>query len=241
VRTSGLLAIVLVVIGISSLLGVYLYEGYGLRPNQQSQYPSSPQQYPPGTTGGYGGGGGYGGMMGQGTESDGQPITIEQEIQTVQNTPSYAEVIPNNNTVIFESQKFNLFVLALMPDKSVNITGRQPPSYATDDVFVIYGLINPTLVIRSGSSVQFTVVNLDNDMFHNLVVSAYGPPYGSMSMQGMMSGSWMPYLPPADYSQGSAPEYSYTLTLSQPGTSWYICTYPGHAESGMYGKIIVTS
>ena len=179
--------------------------------------------------------------MGQGTESNGQPITIERAIQTMQNTPSYAEVIPNNNTVIFESQKFNVFVLALMPDKAVNITGRQPPSYATDDVFVIYGLINPTLVIRSGSSVQFTVVNLDDDMFHNLVVSAYGPPYGSMSMQGMMSGNWMPYLPPADYSQSSAPEYSNTLTLSQPDTLWYICTYPGHAESGMYGKIIVTS
>ena len=128
-----------------------------------------------------------------------------------------------------------------MPDKAVNITGRQLPSYATDDVFVIYGLIKPTIVVRSGASVQFTVVNLDDDMYHNLVVSMYGPPYGYMSMQGMMSGYWMPYLPPADYGQGSAHEYSYTLTLNQPGTLWYICTYPDHAESGMYGQLIVTS
>ena len=128
-----------------------------------------------------------------------------------------------------------------MPDEAVNITGSQPPSYATDDVFVIYGLINPTLVMRSGASVQFTVVNLDDDMYHNLAVSTYGPPYGYMSMQGMMSGDWMPYLPPADYGQGSAHEYSYTLTLNQPGTLWYICTYPDHAESGMYGRIIVAS
>jgi rusticyanin len=190
--------------------------------------------------GGYGSG--YGGMMGQGTGavSMGQPVTIEQAIQAMRDIPSYARVSSSNNTVVFESGQFKVFVLALMPDKAVNITGRQPPSYATDDVFVVYGLINPTLVVHSGASVQFTVVNLDDDMYHNLVVSAYGPPYGYMSMQGMMSGYWMPYLPPADYSHGSAHEYSYALTLNQPGTLWYICTYPEHAQSGMYGKIIVT-
>jgi rusticyanin len=101
-------------------------------------------------------------------------------------------------------------------------------------------LINPTLVIPSGAVVQFTVVNLDDDMYHNLVVSSYGPPFGYMSMQGMMSGNWMPYLPPADYAQGSAQEYSYALQLNQPGTFWYVCTYPGHAQSGMYGRLIVT-
>lgn len=189
--------------------------------------------------GGYGSG--YSGMMGQGTVSLGQPITIEQAIQTMRNTPSYARVDPSNNTIVFESQQFTVYVLALMPDKAVNITGRQPPSYATDDVFVVYGLINPTLEMRSGASVQFTVVNLDDDMNHNLVISTYGPPYSYMAMQGMMSGYWTPYLPPANYSQGSAHEYSYTLTLSEPGTLWYICTYPDHAQSGMYGKIVVTS
>jgi plastocyanin len=60
-------------------------------------------------------------------------------------------------------------------------------------------------------------------------------------MQGMMSGTWMPYLPPADYGQGSAHEYSYTFTLSQSGTAWYLCTYPDHAESGMYGTITITN
>jgi rusticyanin len=147
----------------------------------------------------------------------------------------------SNNTVVFESRQFTVFVLALSPDRAVNLTGKQPPSYATDDVFVIYGLINPTIVVRPGASVQFTVVNLDDDVYHNLVVSTYGPPYGYMSMRGMMSGDWMPYLPPANYSQDSAHEYSYTLTLNQPGTLWYSCTYPDHAESGMYGQLIVTN
>jgi rusticyanin len=244
-KNSTILAIVLLVIGIGSLFGVFLYGGYGLWSNQQVVSRQPPQQqYPPAFMGGYGGGNGYGygGMMGQGpgTASVGQPVTIEQAIQTMQTIPSYARVIPNNNTIIFESQQFSVFALALMPDKAVNLTGRQPPSYATDDVFVIYGLINPTIIMPSGASVQFTVVNLDDDMYHNLVVSVYGPPYGYMSMQGMMSGGWMPYLPPADYSEGSAHEYSYTLTMNEPGTLSYICTYPEHAESGMYGKIIVT-
>ena len=243
-RNSSLLAIVLLIVGVGSLLGAFLYEGYSLRASQQaalqqSQLPSLQQPYLPGTMGGYGGG--YSGMMGQGTVSNGQPVTIEQAIQTMRNIPSYAKVIPSNNTIVFESRQFNVFVLALMPDKAVNITGRQMPSYATDDVFVIYGLINPTIVVKSGASLQFTVVNLDDDMYHNLVVSTYGPPYGYMSMQGMMSGDWMPYLPPANYSQGSAHEYSYTLTLNQPGTLWYICTYPDHAQSGMYGQLIVTN
>jgi len=236
-RNSSLLAIVLVVIGIGSLLGALLYEGYSLRSNRQTV---SQQQYPPGMMGGYGSG--YGGMMGQGNGaiSNGQPITIEQAIQTMRSVPSYARVIPRNNTLVFESRQFDVFVLALMPDEAVNLTGRQPPSYATDDVFVICGLINPTIIIPSGASVQFTVANLDDDMYHNLVISTYGPPYGYMSMQGMMHVYWMPYLPPADYTQGSAYEYSYTLTMNQPGMFWYICTYPDHAESGMYGTIIVT-
>jgi rusticyanin len=189
--------------------------------------------------GGYGNG--YGEMMRQGTVSEGQPVTIQQAVQVMRSTPSYARVFSSNNTVVFDSQWFSVFVLALMPDKAVNLTGKQLPSYSTDDVFVIYGLINPTLIVRAGALVQFTVMNLDDDMYHNLVVSSYGPPYGYESMQGMMSGYWMPYLPPADYSQGSAHEYSYAMPLNQLGMFWYICTYPGHAESGMYGSIIVAS
>ena len=134
-KSSSLLAIVLVVIGIGSLLGAFVYEGYILRSyNQQA---ALQQQYPSGMMSGYVTG--YGGMMGQGTGavSLGQPITIEQAIQTMRNVPSYAEVIPSNNTIVFESRQFTVFVVAIMPDRAVNLTGRQPPNYATDDVFVI--------------------------------------------------------------------------------------------------------
>jgi len=242
VRTITILALVLVIIGVGSFLGSLTYQAYSERREyaawQPLQYPFS-QTYPPEMMGG-GIGNGYSGMMGQGA-SPGELVTIGQAIHMMQSIPSYVRVIPSNNTLVFESQQFTVPVLAVMSDEAVNITGTQPPAYATDDVFVIYGLINPTLVMRSGTSVQFTVVNLDDDMYHNLVLSRYGPPYGYMTMQGMMSDNWMPYLPPADYNQNSAHEYSYALTLNQPGTLWYLCSYPDHAESGMYGRIMLTS
>jgi rusticyanin len=242
-RNMPLLAVLLVVIGLGSLLGGFVYMSFAAKSIRQTAWQQS--QYPPAQGFQQGPMGGYGGMMGagmgQGSISTGQSVGIQQAVQMMRSIPAYAKVISSNNTVVFDSNDFSVVVLALMPDEAVNLTGTQPPSYATDDVFVIYGLINPTLIVRSGASIQFTVVNLDDDMYHNLVVSSQGPPYGYMSMQGMMSGNSMPYLPPANYSQNSAHEYSYTLTLNQPGTLWYICTYPEHAESGMYGRIIVTT
>jgi rusticyanin len=185
------------------------------------------------------------GMMGQGMgqwmSTPGQSISIQAAIQAMHSVPSYAKVISNTKTVTLDSQAVSIVALAMMPDKAVNLTGTERPSYSTGDVFVIDGLINPRLMIPAGASVQFTVVNLDDDMYHNLVVSAYGPPYPYMTMGAMMSGGYRtPFLPPADYSQAVAHEYSYTLSFNQPGTLWYLCTYPSHAESGMYGEITVT-
>jgi len=179
------------------------------------------------------------GMMG----AQGQIIPVDQAIQMMKDVPSYADVIASNNTIIFRgSQNIGIVALAIMPDKAISLTGRRPPSYSTGDVFVIDGLINPTLVMPAGASVHFTVVNLDDDMYHNLVVSSISPPYPYMAMQGMMSSyDWMPFLPPTDYSQGTAHEYSYSLTLSSPAPLWYLCTYPGHAQMGMYGEIEVVN
>lgn len=190
----------------------------------------------------------FGGMIGM-MAVQGQTIQVDQAIQMMRDIPTYANVIASNNTIIFHgSQSIRLVALAIMPDGAVNLTGIHPPSYSIDDVFVVYGLINPTLVIPRGTSVQLTVVNLDDDMYHNVAISSIGPPYPYMAMQGMMisqqsQGAWistMPFLPPANYNQGITHEYSYNLTLSSPATLWYLCVYPGHAQTGMYGKLMVT-
>jgi rusticyanin len=169
--------------------------------------------------------------------TQGQTVSVQQAIQMMHNTPSYAKVISHNNTIIFGSKNTNVLALAMGRDTAINLTAIQPPSYSKGDVFVIDGLINPTLVIPKGTSVQFTVINLDNDMNHNLAISSASPPYPYMAMMSSMSGM-MSFLPPTN--QGSAHEYSYTLTLDQSGNLWYLCTYPSHAQDGMYGKILVT-
>ena len=227
----------------------------------------------------YASSGGFSGMMGNGAGSwwqgmmgsyfSIQTVSISDVINDMHNPPSNANIIKSNDTIVFTgSQNVTILAIGMMPDKATNLTGMIPPSYASDDVFVIYGLIDPTLVIPSGARVNLIFANLDDDMYHNFVVTSLAPPYYYMPMQGMMfsnSSTWyggmmgggmmggfgsssnpifgttMPLLSPADYGQGTAYYYTSTFNLySYSANYWYICTYPGHAQSGIYGRILVT-
>ena len=172
---------------------------------------------------------------------------INQVIKEVTQVPSYAHVYPGNNTIVFTSKNIDLLVVAMMGDDAEKMFDSTPPPYAHGDVFIIYGLINPTLVIPAGATVHVTFVNLDDDMYHNFAITTVPPPYpynvmpyiamyGGMGPQMML---YMRWLPPANYRAGYAYGYEYTFTVPEPGTYWYLCTYPGHAEGGMYGEIIV--
>lgn len=156
--------------------------------------------------------------------------------------PDSAQVSKENNTIFFPSQSVSIVPLSFMTEGAMNFTGAAPPSYARDDAFVIGKMIDPTLVIKSGAVLNVTSINLDDDMSHNFVIMTSGPPYQYMAMQSMMYGgvvATMPVLPNADEKNNLAYAYSYMVTMSKPGTYWYVCTYPGHALDGMYGKIIV--
>ena len=169
----------------------------------------------------------------------GHPVSVQQAIQMMHNTPSYAKVISHNNTIIFSSKDPSIVALAMMYERAVNLTGLILPSYSKGDVFVIYGLINPTLVIPKGSSIQFRIINPDDGMNHDLSISSVRPPYPYIAMMSsMQSTGMMSFLPPTD--EGLAHEYSYTLTLDQSGNLYYLCTYPSHVQEGMYGRIIMT-
>lgn len=175
---------------------------------------------------------------------------IGQAIEMMRALPAHALVNATGNTITFDSQEVSVAVLATMPEEATNLTGLQPPGYSGGDVFVICGLINPTLILHRGATLNITVVNLDDDMYHNLVLMTLSPPYGYMMMasNGMGPGvmydadneflSAMPVMSPANYQQGYAYSHSYAVTLNNPGTFWYTCTYPGHAQSGMYGQIV---
>ncbi|MDG6905058.1 MAG: hypothetical protein JRN20_04655 [Nitrososphaerota archaeon] len=217
---------------------------------------------------------GFSGMMGSGAAAwwsgmmgryfSVQTIPINDVINDMHNPPSNANIFKSNDTIIFSgTQNVTILAIGMMPDDATNLTGMTPPSYASDDVFVIYGLIDPTLVIPSGARVNLIFANSDDDMYHNFVVTSLGPPYYYMPIQGMMfsnSSSWygggmmggrsnsplfgttMPLLSPVNDGQGTAYYYATTFSLySYSANYWYICTYPGHAQSGMYGRIFVSS
>ena len=189
----------------------------------------------PGIMGGSGTSG-MGSMMGQ----VGTPLAIQTAVLEMKAVPSYADVVSKNNSIVFESKNVSIVVLAMGVDRAVNLTNSTPPSYAKNDTFVIDGLINPTLVLQKGSTVHITFVNLDSSAYHNIVITSTGPPYQYMPMSAMGGlVSMMPFVQHANYQQGQAYEYSYNTSFSSAGTFWYLCMYPGHAQMGMYGKIIV--
>lgn len=135
---------------------------------------------------------------------------------------THAVVDASNNTLWFPSGPVRLVVYASPPDH--------------DMAFVIQGLVNPTMHLASGSRVTVTVVNMDPDMYHNWALGSNGPPfgYGSMMGSGMMMSTAM--LEPASSSGYWCQTSSFT---AESGQLWYLCTYPGHAASGMYGSFEV--
>lgn len=244
------------VVAIAIILGVGVFAaGYLIatqtRPSAGTESTTSASSSQPSTS--YSSYPGLGGGMylPQGT------LNIQDVANGAKAIPSDANVIQANRTIVFASSKINITVMSMGADRARNMTGMQLPSYATDNVFVIDGLINPTLVVPNGAVLHLTVVNLDEDAYHDFVISTLAPPYPSLVMQGMMANGggpagWgmmggqgsgrylymMPVLYPADYTSGWAPFYSYTVSMPSNASLWYLCSYPGHAQSGMYGEIV---
>lgn len=213
--------------------------------NFQQQAPKQGISSPSNNVGsGMMGGSGIGsGMMGGSTTggTSYKTVSVKDATSEINSQPNDAQVSKDNDAITFSSSNIVLTSFAMMGQDAINATGYNPSSAHTGgDVFVIGGLINPTLVVKSGAQLHVTLVNLDEDMSHNFVITMSSPPYSTMPMMG--NGRFlnqMPVLPNEEKQQGYAYEYTDSVTLSQPGTYWYICTYPGHAEEGMYGKIIV--
>ncbi|PYB68045.1 rusticyanin [Thermoplasma sp. Kam2015] len=149
------------------------------------------------------------------------------QLEALNATTSNISVLPDSNEIFINSSATILVMLGPM---------NSPSMYS----FEIFGLYNPHLIIRVGSLVRFYAVNVDTDSYHNFVITDMAPPYGYTIMGNMGEmGSMMPYLPPQ--SEGHFAYYVYDFSFAQTGTLWYICTYPGHAEHGMYGEITVSS
>ena len=165
-------------------------------------------------------------------------MTVSQSLRLLHQVLPGTVAFPSNDSVVVYSSHPDLLVFTMGHQRAINLTGATPPAYATHDVFVVDGLIDPTLVLEDPSTVNVTTVNLDSSMYHNFVVTRASPPYPYNTMPYEMGFGMVPFLPPAQYSAGQAFTYSYSMQVG-PGNYWYLCTYPGHAEMGMYGQLVV--
>ncbi len=117
------------------------------------------------------------------------------------------------------------------------------PENGTMYSFGVYGLVNPTIIVSKGAEVTIQLVNMDDDMYHALMITAASPPYPYMGTMMFNRPAFLnAYIPPlpeekdAEYSQLST-----TFIASTAGTFYYICQVMGHASKGMYGKFIVNN
>jgi rusticyanin len=156
---------------------------------------------------------------------------------------SGAKIFTSNDTIIFTSVNINITVLAMGHNRAFNLTHYTPPAgmHYSHNVFVVDGLINPTIIVPQGSIVHILLINLDAGDYHNLAITPLPPPYPYYTMMYVKMNvlGVTPMLPPANYANSYAYDFSISVTFSNPGVYYYICEYPGHAAMGMYGTIEV--
>ena len=102
--------------------------------------------------------GGYGSMMGgAGTGQFSTHVSIVAAESNGTTMPYNVHKYVNNNTLVFSSSNITLVVLAMGVQRAINLTHEQPQQYdsnSSGNAFVIYGLINPTLIIPKDAIVH---------------------------------------------------------------------------------------
>lgn len=166
--------------------------------------------------------GGYGNeMMQYWSYHDGLAQINSSQLSLLISNESRA--IRSNNTLFFNGSNVKLVVL----------TGPMTEGQSMYS-FVIDNRTNPTLEFRRGANVTLLIVNIDTDAYHSITLSGAQPPYAYYTMPMMMDsyGSSVT-LPPTNGTYAAQ-----ALSFTVGGNMYYVCTVPGHAEKGMYGKIV---
>lgn len=192
----------------------------------------------------------YGGMMGPTSTIDNQMVN-----SSYSTPPSGVTVNRATNTISIETSGITL------PIEAAPIWYPQ-----SGDFWLVYGLVNPRIVVTLGETVHFLFINMDNQT-HMPAVTTIAPPYQYMpmmqdsGMQNMMSSmmgggsstgvnqgatsnnDWLAIGPMlSGVTNPSSTVYgdiTLSATFNSTGTFWYLCLYPGHAQMGMYGEITV--
>jgi nitrite reductase (NO-forming) len=86
----------------------------------------------------------------------------------------------------------------------------------------IDGLVNPDLIVQSGTTVQVTLVNGDG-ISHDVFFSDFNARTSIVT------------------SRGSTATITFTIEEDRLGMFSYFCTMPGHRQAGQEGRLIVAS
>jgi len=150
--------------------------------------------------------------------------------------PVYAKIFVENNTIVFTHDKISIVVVA-EPELGDEY----------EDRFVIFGLINPTLVIPINADIKVVFINGADADFHSFAVISTPPPYPDNMdspeyMTFAFNGSSVP--DPHHGIQFEKPSGIYhgiiiQFTANKPGTYYYVCHVGDHAHNGMFGQFIV--
>ena len=100
--------------------------------------------------------------------------------------------------------------------------------------FQIDTLSNPEIRIPKDIQLTLNVVNIDDDMVHDLHITDRPPPYPVKFDAGRLG---TPVLKPYKGQRFSGA--ALILKATRPGTLYYVCSVPGHAHAGMYGRIVI--
>jgi len=158
----------------------------------------------------------------------GPRVSAAQAIRLGSQVPAGASINRAANTVTFAAASIHLVAVA-------------SPAGGPDETFRIAGLINPTLIVPTGSRISIEVINADPDTAHGLAITAGNP-----------RSPWMPMMTARPAFAGSALWFlgnptsagmhagTIRFTASSPGNYRYLCPVPGHAQKGMTGAFTVS-
>lgn len=167
------------------------------------------------------------GMMGptmQGFNGEYELINSIDTEKEVNASLTNATIDSTNNSIRYTGEYVNIVMIGGPED--------------ADEKFVIGEMINPTIFIPKNAKVTMKLINEDEGMPHGIELTSVSPPYSYMTMmQGGFTGIYVPVIPNAN--GDLYPVAETTFTANRTGEFYYICQVPGHAEEGMYGKIII--
>lgn len=135
---------------------------------------------------------------------------------------SPSRYILKENRLVFNEMNVRLVVLTGPPNDMLS--------------YRVNGRTNPILQFRTGAKIHLLFINMDDDMKHDFrLASGWMKKFDKV---GLNFGTGSEILKPRTKTIAHAEELEIALP-SFPGKRTYLCTVPGHAQGGMYGKILL--